>query len=138
MLFCALYTDQCPHQGTSLEVSPPYRPSYIAPLPRSVAPSLLRSHPPSPLSLAPSMPTILPHSFPSSTTPPFPHSRSRPTSHHRCVTLPFSLPPHPPLAPSRHPSSLLPCLPPCPPASRRPIICTPYVCLASCNALCSE
>ena len=115
-----IYTGQCPPHGTSLEVSlrPPISlPLTLlpAPLPRSVAPSLLRSFPPSPLSLAQSMPTFLPHSFPSSTLPPFLHSRSN---------LPYiidsSLPPlapslpHPPLAPSlpSFTASLPACLPP--------------------------
>ena len=52
------------------------------------------------------------------------HSRSHPPSHHRFIT------PSPcPLPSIIHPSSLLPCLPPCLPASRRPIQCTQCVCV---------
>ena len=133
VLFCALYTvytDQCPPQGTSLEVSlPPYRPSSHDPLHRSVAPSLIRSLRPSPPFLAPSMPTFLPHSFPSSTLP----SSSTPAP---SITHIIASSLDPPLAPISilHPIPLLPCLPPCP---RCPIQCTPYVCLANCTVLCS-
>ena len=98
VLFCALYTDtgKCPPYGTSLEVYlPPYLPFSRAPLPRSVAPSLLRFLPPSPISLAPSMPEFLPQ--------PFIHSCSHPPSHHRFLT---------PSPCSLLPSSILPCLPP--------------------------
>ena len=70
-----------------------------------------------PLPLPPSLTSSLPHSLPS--LPPSPHSP--------CL-LPHIL---------HHPSSLLPCLHPCMSASRRPIQCTPYVCLASCAVLCS-
>ena len=142
VLFCSLYTVYWPVSSSGYlpwifppSLSPFLPRSSLAPIPRSVAPSLLRSLPSSPLSLAPSMPTYLPHSSPSSTIPPFLHSRSHTPSHHRFLTpSPCSLPPHPPVI---QPSVLLPCLPPCLPASRRPIQCTPYVCLACCTVLCS-
>ena len=81
-------------------------------------------------SLRPCLVTFLPHLFPSSTLPSFLHSRSHPPSHHRFLTpSPCSLPP----------ISLFPCLPPCLPASRRPIhnsMCIVSVCVCVCVRAC--
>ena len=109
-------------QGTSLEVSvPPYFPScdgppIIAPLPLSVAPSLLRSLPPSPLPLAPHMHSSVPSSLVPFLNPPSLPILPLPPS--LATLIPHSiplLPPSPPspssLHPTLHPSSLLPCLP---------------------------
>ena len=137
VLFCALYTvytDQCPPQGTSLEVSlPPYLPSSHAPpmihsLAPLLPPSSARFVPPLLSSLRPCLRSFLTRSLrqpsPSSSTP-------APSITHIIAS---SL--DPPLAPISilHPVPLLPCLPPCP---RFPIQCTPYVCLANCTVLCS-
>ena len=103
-------------QGTSLEVSlPPYLPSFdgpplIAPLPPSVAPSLLLSLPPSPLPLAPSM-----HSSVHSSLVPFlnpPTLPILPLPHSLASLLPRSIPLLPPsttlpLLPPSHPPSLV-------------------------------
>ena len=123
---CIMYTGQCHHQGTSLEVSLPLSPylprsslsPFLPPPPltsslpsfiRSVHPFLTRSLPqPSfrpPLQLPPSLTSSLPHAISLSSL----------------LTLPS-------LLPILHPASLLPCLPPCLSACLRRIIqCTPCV-----------
>ena len=108
-------------QGTSVEVSvPPYLPScdgppLIAPLPLSVAPSLLRSLPPSPLPLATYMHSSVPSSLVPSLNPPSLPIRPLPPSlasllHHSIPLLPPSPPSPSSLPPTLHPSSLLPFL----------------------------
>ena len=125
-------------QGTSLEVSvPPYLPScdgppLIAPLPLSVAPSLIRSLPPSLLPLAPYMQSSVPSSLVPFLNPPsLPILPLPPPPSHHCFLTPShcSLPPHPSLLPSLPPSILRRSFPSSLP---HPIQCTPCVWLASC------
>ena len=121
---CILYIGQCPHQGTSLEVSlPPYLPS--SPAPPCTSPSLRCTLPPP---LASSLPSFthsvnscnsVPSSLVPLLNPPSLHSRSHPPSHHRFLTpSPCSLPPPPSpsslpsILPRSFPASLPACLPP--------------------------
>ena len=130
LFLCAI--GQCLPQGASLEVSLP--PIFLPPtlLPCSSP----RSLPPLFPSLRPCPRSVLTRSL---SQPSLPHFRSHPPSHHRFLTpCPCSLPP--PSSSCSLPSSILPrSFPasPCLPASRCPIQCTPYVCLASCTVLCS-
>ena len=136
-LFCALYTVYWPVSSSgylSWSFPPSLSPSSHAPLPRSVAPSLLRSLPPSSARflppLFPSLRQCLSSFLTRSPPQPFLQSCFHTPSHHRFLTPSPSSPPSPC---SLLPSSILPCLPaPC-----RPIQCTPYVCLARCTVLCS-
>ena len=103
------------------------------------SPSIRSSLPPPLVSSLPSFPCSV-HAYAHSSFVPYLNPASLPP-----LPLPPSLTPslpHSPHSPPlphilHHPSSLLPCLHPCMSASRRPIQCTPYVCLASCAVLCS-
>ena len=116
---CILYIGQCPPGYLPWSFPPSLSPflrrsSRIAPLPLSVAPSLLRSLPPSPLPLAPSMHSSVPSSLVPFLNPP--SLPILPLSPYLASLLPHSIPllslPPPPspcsLTTIRRPSSLLP------------------------------